>query len=86
MIDLTHMKRLPRWAQDEIQRLAADASEWRSKALAATGGAQKKTDCYLTDHLDEIGLPPASTVRYYIGKRGERDRRAAVEPERASTR
>jgi hypothetical protein len=80
MIDDAKLKKLPVWAQQEIMRLTCDASEWRNKALAATGGSQQKTDSYVADGLEEVGLPPHTNVRYYIGKRGRtNDRQNAID-------
>lgn len=44
MIDEAKLKKLPVWAKHEIQRLTSEASEWRKKALAATGGTEAKTE------------------------------------------
>jgi hypothetical protein len=57
--------KLPRWAQDEIERLTREALSWKGQALAASSAGGGMTDTVLRRRPEpDRGLPMGATVAF----------------------
>lgn len=68
---LIGVKKLPKQAQREIERLRQQVEYWKTKALAAAGADPESTNVavYGEGLIPDSGLPPNSVIVFRIGAR-----------------
>jgi hypothetical protein len=62
----TRRDRLPRWAQDELTRLALNVEYWRNRAYEARGEHGQATDTLIDDYPVLRGLPNGTRIRFNV--------------------
>lgn len=62
------LTKLPRWAQDEVKRLAANVEFYRKQAFQACSVEAKGTDTFIDNYDDsEVrGLPRGTSVSFRV--------------------
>jgi hypothetical protein len=57
-------RKLPKWAQQELQRLEHDLASTKKEMREMMGESNEPTEVYIWDHMDLIRLPARTQIRF----------------------